>query len=86
MREGFIQMFFCDGTGNGGKIWNGLGNLVEASGTVGGIARIAHEINRIRAEKEAAGEPVLTQDAGDFSQGTIFSWLETETGGHAEPF
>ena len=39
MREGFNQMFFGDGTGNGGKNWNGLGNLVEASGTVGGIDR-----------------------------------------------
>lgn len=39
MREGFNQMFFADGTGNGGKNWNGLGNLVEATGTVGGINR-----------------------------------------------
>jgi len=39
MRESFNQMFFADGTGNGGKDWNGLGNLVEASGTVGGINR-----------------------------------------------
>jgi hypothetical protein len=39
MREGFNQMFFADGTGNGGKDWNGLGNIVEASGTVGGINR-----------------------------------------------
>ena len=39
IREGFNQMFFADGTGNSGKDWNGLGNLVEASGTVGGIDR-----------------------------------------------
>ena len=39
MREGFNQMFFADGTGNSGKDWNGLGNIVEASGTVGGINR-----------------------------------------------
>lgn len=39
MKEGFNQMFFADGTGNSGKHWNGLGNLVEASGTVGGINR-----------------------------------------------
>ena len=39
MREGFNQMFFGDGTGNSGKNWNGLGNIVEASGTVGGIDR-----------------------------------------------
>ena len=37
MRESFNQMFFADGTGNSGKDWNGLGNLVEASGTAGGI-------------------------------------------------
>jgi hypothetical protein len=42
MREGFNKMFFADGTGNGGKNWNGLGNLVEASGTVGGIDRAAN--------------------------------------------
>jgi hypothetical protein len=39
MKEGFNQMFFGDGTGNSGKDWNGLGNIVEASGTVGGINR-----------------------------------------------
>ena len=39
MREGFNTMFYGDGTGNSGKNWNGLGNLVEASGTVGGINR-----------------------------------------------
>ena len=39
LREGFNQMFFANGTGNSGKDWNGLGNIVEASGTVGGINR-----------------------------------------------
>ena len=39
MREGFNTMFFGDGTGNSGKDWNGLGNIVEASGTVGNINR-----------------------------------------------
>lgn len=37
MREGFNQMFYADGTGNSGKNWNGLGNLVESGNTVGGI-------------------------------------------------
>jgi hypothetical protein len=37
MRESFNQMFFGSGTGNGGKDWNGLGNLVESGNTVGGI-------------------------------------------------
>ena len=39
MREGFNTMFFGDGTGNSGKDWNGLGNIVEATGTVGNINR-----------------------------------------------
>ena len=37
MREGFNTMFFGDGTGNSGKNWNGLGNLVESGNTVGNI-------------------------------------------------
>ena len=37
MREGFNQMFFSDGTGNSGKNWNGLGNIVESGNSVGGI-------------------------------------------------
>jgi hypothetical protein len=37
MREGFNTMFFADGTGNSGKDWNGLGNIVESGNTVGGI-------------------------------------------------
>ena len=37
MREGFNRMFFADGSGNGGKDWNGLGNLVESENAVGGI-------------------------------------------------
>jgi hypothetical protein len=37
MKEGFNAMFFGDGTGNSGKNWNGLGNLVESGNSVGGI-------------------------------------------------
>jgi hypothetical protein len=37
MREGFNAMFFGDGTGNSGKNWEGLGNLIESGNTVGGI-------------------------------------------------
>ncbi len=37
LREGFNQMFFGDGTGNSGKNWNGLGNIVSASAALGGI-------------------------------------------------
>ena len=39
LKEGFNQMFFGNGTGNSGKNWNGLGNLVSSVGTVGGINR-----------------------------------------------
>jgi len=45
--------------------------------TTGGFSRIAHEIARIEAEKAATGEPVLVTNSGDFSQGTLFAWLET---------
>ena len=37
MREGFNTMFYADGTGNSGKDWNGLGNIVESGNSVGGI-------------------------------------------------
>jgi hypothetical protein len=37
LREGFNQMFYGDGTGNSGKNWNGLGNIVSASTALGGI-------------------------------------------------
>lgn len=37
LREGFNQMFFGDGTGNSGKNWNGLGNIVEKDVALGGI-------------------------------------------------
>ena len=39
MREGFNTMFFADGTGNSGKNWNGLANIIDSSGTVGNINR-----------------------------------------------
>lgn len=37
MSEYFNVMFYADGTGNSSKDWNGLRNLITASGTVGGI-------------------------------------------------
>ena len=39
MREGFNTMFYADGTGNSSKDWNGLGNIIDPSGTVGNINR-----------------------------------------------
>lgn len=62
MREGFNQMFFADGTGNSGKNWNGLGNLVEASGTVGGINRATAGNEFWRSyEENTAGALTLAQ-------------------------
>ena len=37
IKEDLNGMLYGDGTGNGGKDFNGLGNLIDASGTVGGI-------------------------------------------------
>ena len=62
MREGFNQMFFADGSGNSGKDWNGLGNLVEASGTVGGINRATAGNEYWRSyEENTAGALTLAQ-------------------------
>lgn len=62
MREGFNEMFFSDGTGNSGKNWNGLGNLVEASGTVGGINRATAGNEFWRSyEENTAGALTLAQ-------------------------
>ena len=62
LREGFNTMFFGDGTGNSGKDWNGLGNLVEASGTVGGINRATGGNEYWRSyEENTAGALTLAQ-------------------------
>ena len=62
MREGFNTMFFADGTGNSGKDWNGLGNIVEASGTVGGINRATAGNEYWRSyEENTAGALTLAQ-------------------------
>lgn len=64
MREGFNQMFFADGTGNSAKDWNGLGNIVEASGTVGGINRATAGNEYWRSyEENTAGALSLAQMA-----------------------
>jgi hypothetical protein len=64
MREGFNDMFYADGTGNNGKDWNGLGNIVEASGTVGNINRatVGNEYWR-SYEENTAGALTLAQMA-----------------------
>ncbi len=55
----------------------GLAMDYPGSPTTGGFSRLAKTISDIKAAKTAAGEPVLTMGAGDWSQGTLFSWLET---------
>jgi 5'-nucleotidase / UDP-sugar diphosphatase len=41
----------------------------------GGFARLAQAVAHVRAEKAAAGEPVLLVSAGDFLGGSAFAWL-----------
>jgi 5'-nucleotidase / UDP-sugar diphosphatase len=45
--------------------------------TTGGFSRLATAIGTIKAQKAAASEPVLTLGAGDFTQGTLYSAMET---------
>lgn len=72
MREGFNQMFFADGTGNSGKDWNGLGNLVEASGTVGGINRATAGNEFWRSyEENTAGALTLAQMATAYNSVSV---------------
>jgi hypothetical protein len=60
MRESFNQMFFADGTGNSGKDWNGLGNLVESGNTVGGIDSSAYSYWQSK-EENTPGALTLAQ-------------------------
>ena len=62
MKEGFNAMFFGDGTGNSGADWNGLGNLVEASGTVGGINRATGGNEFWRSYEENTAGALTTAD------------------------
>jgi hypothetical protein len=72
MREGFNQMFFADGTGNSGKNWNGLGNLVESGNTVGGInsATAGNEYWR-SYENNTAGALTLLQMATAYNSTSV---------------
>ena len=54
LREGFNTMFYGDGTGNSSKDFNGLGNIVEASGTLGGIDRSTNAYWRSYEENTSA--------------------------------
>ncbi len=48
----------------------------DANPSTGGFSRLATTIKNIKTAKTLAGEPVLTLSAGDWSQGTLYSWLE----------
>lgn len=72
LREGFNQMFFADGTGNSGKDWNGLGNLVESGNTVGGIdsSAVGNEFWR-SYEENTAGALTLLQMATAYNSVSV---------------
>lgn len=73
LREGFNQMFFSDGTGNSGKNWNGLGNLVESGNTVGGINSANGEGNNWwrSYEENTAGALTLAQMATAYNSVSV---------------
>ena len=50
---------------------------VPGNPTTGAFSRIAKTMGDIKTAKTLAGEPVLTFSSGDWSQGSLFSWLET---------
>ncbi len=43
--------------------------------SIGGYARLANAVERVRKEKEGSGEQVLLFSGGDFIGGTAYSWL-----------
>lgn len=72
LREGFNQMFFADGTGNSGKNWNGLGNLIESGNTVGGIDSSATGNEFWRSyEENTAGALTLLQMATAYNSVSV---------------
>ncbi|MEG0767347.1 MAG: 5'-nucleotidase C-terminal domain-containing protein, partial [Clostridia bacterium] len=48
---------------------------MEDGGTYGGYTRLATALRKERAKAEAAGIPVVTLDAGDFSMGSLFQTI-----------
>ena len=72
LREGFNQMFYADGTGNSGKNWNGLGNLVESGNTVGGINSTTAGNEYWRSyEQNTAGALTLLQMATAYNSTSV---------------
>jgi hypothetical protein len=73
LREGFNQMFYADGTGNSGKNWNGLGNLIESGNTVGGINSADGQGNNWwrSYEENTAGALTLAQLATGYNSVSV---------------
>ncbi len=59
IKESMNDMLFSNGTGNGGKDLNGLGNIIDSTGTVGGIDA---STNSWWASYEESTSTALTQD------------------------
>lgn len=70
MKEGFNSMFFGDGTGNSGKDWSGLGNLIESGNSVGGING-ATETWWNSYEQNTAGALTLAQMATAYNTTSV---------------
>jgi hypothetical protein len=72
MREGFNQMFFSDGTGNGGKNWNGLGNLISSTVTAGGIDPTATGNTFWQSHSDTASEALtLLKMASEYNTASV---------------
>lgn len=73
LREGFNQMFFGDGTGNSGKNWNGLGNIIESGNTLGGINSATGQGNDFwrSYEENTAGALTLLQMATAYNSTSV---------------
>ena len=73
MREGFNQMFYGDGTGNSGKNWNGLGNIIESGNTLGGINSATGQGNDFwrSYEENTAGALTLLQMATAYNSVSV---------------
>lgn len=56
VNEAWDVMFHADGSGNGGKDWNGLANLVDDDNTVGGIDASQSANSWWRSKKDATVE------------------------------
>lgn len=90
--ESLDQMFLGDGTGNSGKDWNGIGNLVGDANTIGGInsATVGNEWWQSKVTASSGAQPdftklrtqVLEQTEGNdgptniFTTDTLYAWYD----------